>query len=158
LANRASENQPRFTASKQQMQEDGRVYIHVDLRSFSSEDRLYRRLFESPEFTAWQAGNSHLVLLDEALLRIDSVAALLADELPRHPTARMSVHIACRMAAWPHELLEKAFENIWGEDAVGVFELAPLRRRDVIEAAAQRQIDPPRFIDEYTRQMLFRSP
>ena len=140
--------QAEFTASKQQMQEDGRVYIHVDLRSFSSEDRLYRRVFESPEFTAWQAGNSHLVLLDEALLRINSVAALLADELPQHPPARMSVHIACRTAAWPHELLEKAFENIWGEDAVGVFELAPLRRRDVIEAAAQRQIDPPRFIDE----------
>jgi predicted NACHT family NTPase len=141
-----------FKALEQQKQEDGRVSIHVDLRSFSSDVLLHRRVFESPEFTAWQASNSHLVLyldsLDEALLRIDSVAALLADELPRHPTARMSVRIACRTAAWPHELLEKAFKNIWGEDAVGVFELAPLRRKDVIEAAAQRQIDPSRFIDE----------
>jgi hypothetical protein len=140
--------QAQFTASEQQTQEDGRVYIHVDLRSFSSEVLLHRRVFESAEFTAWEAGNSHLVLyldsLDETLLRIDSVAALLADELPRHPTARMSIRIACRMVAWPHELLENAFKAIWGEDAVGVFEQAPLRRQDVIEAAAQQQIDPAR--------------
>ena len=144
--------QAEFTASEQQTQEDGRVYIHVDLRSFSSEVLLHRRVFESAEFTAWEAGNSHLVLyldsLDEALLRIDSVAALLADELPRHPTARMSIRIACRTAAWPHQLLENAFKAIWREDAVGVFELAPLRRKDVIEAAAQRQIDPARFMGE----------
>jgi predicted NACHT family NTPase len=144
--------QAEFIPSEQQTQEDGRVFVRVDLRSFSSEILLHRRVFESAEFTAWQTGNSHLVLyldsLDEALLRIDSVAALLAEELPRHPTARMSIRIACRTAVWPHQLLEKAFKNIWGEDAVGVFELAPLRRKDVIEAAAQRQLDPSRFIDE----------
>jgi predicted NACHT family NTPase len=144
--------QAEFKALQQQAREDGRVYIHVDLRSFSSDVLLHRRVFESPEFTAWQAGNTHLVLyldsLDEALLRIDSVAALLADELPRHPTARMSIRIACRTAAWPHELLETALKNIWGADAVGVFEQAPLRRRDVIEAASRRQIDPSRFMEE----------
>jgi hypothetical protein len=75
-------------------------------------------VLEGTEFTTWEAGNSHLALyldsLDEALLRIDSVAAILADELPRYPTARMSVRIACRTAVWPHELLETAFKNIWG--------------------------------------------
>src|SRR6516225_9473000 len=141
-----------FNTSKQQDTKDGRFLLHVDLRSFSSDVQLHRRVFESAEFAAWQAGNSHLVLyldsLDEALLRVDSVAALLADELPRYPTARMSVRIACRTAAWPHELLETAFKKIWGEDSVGVFELAPLRRRDVTAAAEQRRIDPQRFLDE----------
>jgi predicted NACHT family NTPase len=144
--------QAEFKALQQQAQEDDRLSIHVDLRSFSSDALLHHRVFESPEFTAWQAGNSHLVLyldsLDEALLRIDSVAALLADELPRHPTARMSIRITCRTAGWPHELLENAFKTIWGEDAVGVFELAPLRRKDVIEAATRRQIDSTRFMEE----------
>lgn len=144
--------QAEFNAFEKPKPEDGRVSIHVDLRSFASEVFLHRRVFESTDFTAWRAGNSHLVLyldsLDEALLRIDSVAALLVDELPRHPTARMSIRIACRTAAWPHELLENAFKAIWGEDAVGVFELAYLRRKDVIEAAARRQIDPARFMEE----------
>ena len=141
-----------FSTSKQQSAEDGRLLLHVDLRSFSSDVLLHRRVFESAEFTAWAAGNSQLFLyldsLDEALLRVDSVAALLADELPRHPTARLSVRIACRTAAWPHELLETAFKKIWGDDSVGVFELAPLRRKDVIEAAMERGIDPQRFLDE----------
>ena len=133
-------------------QQDNHVSIHVDLRSFSSDVLLHNRVFESAAFTAWQNSNSDLVLyldsLDEALLRIDSVAALLADGLPRYPTARMSVRIACRTAVWPHEPLETALKRIWGEDAVGVFELAPLRRRDVIGAAEQCQIDPQRFIEE----------
>jgi predicted NACHT family NTPase len=141
-----------FNTSKQQSAEDGRIVLHVDLRSFASDVLLHRRVFESVEFTAWQTGNSHLVLyldsLDEALLRVDSVAALLADEIPRYPTTRMSVRIACRTAAWPHELLETAFRKIWGEASVGVFELAPLRRKEIIEAAIQHGVDPQRFLDE----------
>jgi hypothetical protein len=129
-----------------------RVFIHVDLRSFSSDILLYNRVFGSPEFVAWQTGNSHLGLyldsLDEALLRIESVAALLADELPRYPTSRMSIRIACRTAMWPHEPLETAFRKIWGDDAVGAFELAPLRRRDVAEAATAHNINPEQFLQE----------
>lgn len=41
-----------FKAMQRQAQDDGRVYIHVDLRSFSSEVLLHRRVFESAEFTA----------------------------------------------------------------------------------------------------------
>jgi hypothetical protein len=137
---------------KRQARKDDHVFIYVDLRSFSTDVFFHNRVFGNPSFIAWQTGNSHLVLyldsLDEALLRIDSVAALLADELPRYPTERMSVRIACRTAVWPHEPLETALKRIWGEDAVGVFELAPLRIRDVIEAVAQHQINPQRFIEE----------
>jgi hypothetical protein len=105
----------------------GTVSIHADLRAYSSESLLYRRIFESDEFLAWETGHSHLVLhldsLDEALLRIDSIANLLTDELPRCPVERLSVRIACRTAVWPAATLETALCGIWGEAAVGVFEL-----------------------------------
>jgi hypothetical protein len=130
----------------------GTVSIHVDLRAYSSESFLHKRVFESSEFLAWVNGSSHLVLhldsLDEALLRIDSIANLLADELPRHPVARLSVRIASRTAVWPAATLETAFQRIWGEAAVGVFELAPLRRRDVVAAVEAAQIDPDDFFRE----------
>ena len=139
-------------AALQQGEPGPTVPQFIDLRSFSSDGLLHSRVFGSPEFLAWEAGNSDLALyldsLDEALLRIDTVAALLADELPQHPTSRLSVRIACRTFAWPHAPLETAFQKIWGEAAVGVFELAPLRRRDVADAAKQQGIDPQRFIDE----------
>jgi hypothetical protein len=131
---------------------DNTMSVHVDLRAYSSESLLHRRLFESAEFIAWTQGTSHLVLhidsLDEALLRIDSIANLLAEELPRYPTSRMSIRIACRTAVWPAEVLETALRTIWGDPAVGVFELAPLRRCDVVSAAEVQEISPELFIQE----------
>ncbi|WP_156971161.1 NACHT domain-containing protein [Beijerinckia mobilis] len=113
------------------------VSIYIDLRDFSSETLLYHRVFESEQFTAWKNGRSHLFLhldsLDEALLRIDSIANLLASELLTTPTERMSIRIACRTAVWPADTLGTALRNIWGE-ASRVFELAPLRRQDLLVA------------------------
>lgn len=131
---------------------NGMTSIHVDLRAYSSDALLHQRVFGSPEFVAWATGNSHLVLhldsLDEALLRIDSIANLLASELPRYPTSRMSVRIACRTAVWPGAILEPVLNSLWGNDAVEVFELAPLRRTDVAAAATARGIDADTFIRE----------
>lgn len=44
----------------------------IELRAFSSEDLLYRRVFESQEFLAWARGSSQLVLhLDSKPFTID---------------------------------------------------------------------------------------
>jgi hypothetical protein len=131
---------------------DGTTSIHVDLRAYSSDALLHQRVFGSPEFIAWTTGTSHLVLhldsLDEALLRVDSIANLLASELPRYPTSRMSVRIACRTAVWPGAILEPVLNSLWGNGAVGIFELAPLRRKDVVAAATAHDIDADTFIRE----------
>jgi len=122
----------------------------IDLRSFSSEALLFHRVFESDAFVAWSHGTSHLVLhldsLDEALLRIDTIANLLASELPQFPIDRLSIRIACRTAVWPADTLEPALKSIWGEAAFGAFELAPLRRIDVVDATQLQGIDPQAFI------------
>lgn len=123
--------------------------IHIDLRAFSSESLLCQKVFESEKFTSWKNGSSHLFLhldsLDEALLRIDSIANLLASELPSVPTERMSIRIACRTAVWPADTLGVALNSTWGE-ASGVFELAPLRRRDLIAALEAHDIDVGSFM------------
>jgi hypothetical protein len=127
--------------------------IYIDLRAFSSESLLYRRVFDSESFTAWKNGSSHLFLhfdsLDEALLRIDSIANLLASELPGIPTGRLSIRIACRTAIWPADTLGAALKGIWGE-ASGAFELAPLRRRDLFTALEANGI----AIEDFMRALL----
>jgi hypothetical protein len=133
--------------------------IHIDLRAFSTEGLLYKKLFENETFIEWAAGNNNLILqldsLDEALLRIDSIASLLADELLNYPTARLSLRIACRTAVWPSSTLEVALNRIWGEAAVGIFELAPLRRIDVVSAAEATGNNPDDFIRElYTANVV----
>ncbi len=78
---------------------DETVSIHVDLRAFSSDTLLHQHVFGTPEFIAWTKSTSHLVLhldsLDEALLRIDSIANLLASELPRYPAKRSFPEYPC---------------------------------------------------------------
>jgi hypothetical protein len=127
----------------------GCMSIYVDLRAFSSDALLYRRLFESEEFIAWRSGSSHLFLhldsLDEALLRIDSIANLLASELRRIPTDRLSIRIACRTAVWPANTLGAALTGIWNE-AAATFELAPLRRKDVFAALDAHGISVESFL------------
>ena len=136
------------------IKQEGDDILWLDLRSYGSEDRLVRNLFESEKFLAWIRGSHRLHVfldsLDEGLLRIDTLAALLADEFKRYPVERLSLRIACRTAEWPSSL-ETELQQLWGEKAVGVYELVPLRRRDVVEAAKANGPDPDAFLAEISR-------
>lgn len=122
-----------------------------DLRSYGSEDRLVRDLFENPTFLSWISGKHRLHVfldsLDECLLRINTLATLLVDEFKKYPVDRMYLRIACRTADWPNSL-ENGLIQLWGKDAVGVYKLAPLRRVDVIEAAKTNSLDHNVFLQE----------
>ena len=111
--------------------------VWLDLRSFGSEDRLWKTLFEGDEFQQWRKGDYvlHVFLdsLDECLLRIDNVATLIADQLPKEPASRLRIRIACRTAPWP-AILENALVKLFGHDGFEAYELVPLRRRDVRQA------------------------
>ena len=123
----------------------------LDLRSYSSEDRLIRNLFENTTFLSWARDKHRLHVfldsLDECLLRIDTLAALLIDEFKKYPIERLSLRIACRTADWPNSL-ETGLVQLWGKDAVGVYELTPLRRVDVIEVAKTNNLEHNVFLQE----------
>lgn len=135
------------------IRQQGNLALPLDLRSFTSEDRLVRKLFESAIFTSWVGGTHHLHIfldsLDECLLRIDTVATLLVDELKeyRDELERLYLRITCRTAVWPR-VLEEGLKELWGKDFVGVYELVPLRRVDVREVADANGIDPNAFLQE----------
>jgi hypothetical protein len=118
--------------------------VYVDLNSTSSEDRLYRLVFDSPAVAGWKAGAARLFLLldslDEAMLRIETVPHLLAEGIQGLPADRLSVRIACRTAVWPSGTLGRTLRELYGEPKAGVFELAPPRRRDVLTALAANEI------------------
>jgi len=122
---------------------------YIDLRAFSNEMLLVQRVFENEKVQRWKQNGSHLVLhldsLDEALLRIETVANLIAAELPNLPVDRLSFRIACRTAVWPAETLGAELERIWPSQA-GTFELAPLRRQDVFTALDTREIPAEGFM------------
>ncbi len=136
------------------IEEEGGETLWLDLRSYGSEDRLVQNLFESTTFVSWAKGKQRLHVfldsLDECLLRIDTLAALLIDEFKKYPIERLYLRIACRTADWPNGL-EEGLTRLWGNDAAKVYELAPLRRIDVAEAAKANDLDPGVFLREIDR-------
>jgi hypothetical protein len=71
----------------------------------------------------------------------ERVAKWILHHLRRGPVDRLRLRLACRTAAWPR-MLDDHLPAFWKEDAnnkgtkVGVYELAPLRLRDVEQAAS----------------------
>jgi predicted NACHT family NTPase len=133
---------------------DGGLVLSLDLGSFSSEERLERKLFASAQFTAWVQGEHRLHLfldgLDEGVLGTSTLSSLLADELQKYPVERLHLRLACRTAAWPNTL-EEELRSLWSDETVGVYELAPLRRTDVREAATVDGLAVEAFLEEVRR-------
>jgi predicted NACHT family NTPase len=125
--------------------------LWLDLGRSRSEEKLIRDIFEHETFISWKNSGNKLCLfldsLDECILRIDTIASLLTDELKKHPTQRLFLRIACRTGLWPISL-EKELEQLWGKEAVGIYELVPLRKKDVIEAATANKLNSNEFLKE----------
>jgi predicted NACHT family NTPase len=125
--------------------------LWVDLGRSRSEDKLVRDIFGHETFISWQNGSNklHLFLdsLDECILRIDTIASLLIDEFKNYHVQRLFLHIACRTGMWPNSL-ERELEQIWGKEAIGIYELVPLRKKDVIEAAKANKLNSNEFLKE----------
>jgi len=127
--------------------------LRIDLNSISARSDLSKKLFESKAIQDWVKGEYplHIFLdsLDECLLRINNLSAILIDELNHYPTERLYLRIACRTADWQRlRILESELKKIWDKDKFGVFELLPLTRRDVFTAAKTKGIDPEIFLSE----------
>jgi len=122
--------------------------VYCNLNQFSSDGLLVQRVFGRTEFEEWVHGTNdlHLFLdsLDECQLRIETIAALLAEQLRGLPTDRLWLRIACRTAVWPAPL-EQALQRLMGD--VAVMEVAPLRRTDVRTIASSADIDADAFLD-----------
>ena len=125
--------------------------LFFNLRSYSSEDRLIRDIFECSEFVSWVNGDYRLHIfldsLDECLLRINTLATLIIDEMKKYPIERLYLRIACRTAEWP-VTLETGLQTLWGVNSFKAHELAPLRRKDVEDAANSNGFDPHLFLTE----------
>src|SRR5215208_6098016 len=137
----------RETLAQMSQNEPARV-VDLDLRSVGSEATLRRWIFENPTFLDWASGQYHLHLfldsLDEGLLHTQTLTDFLIGEFKQgnYPIERLFIRIACRTAVWPFSF-EQGVRKLWekiDKEAVGVYTLAPLRRRDILEAAIKNQL------------------
>jgi hypothetical protein len=129
-------------------QANSHKFLSFDLRSYGSEERFIKEVLASEAIEDWIHGTTilHLFLdsLDEALLRLDTVSAILGERIPEFPTERLRLRIACRTAEWP-TTLEDSLLTTWGKELVKAYELVPLRKKDV-KASLPSGFDPDAFI------------
>lgn len=125
------------------------VTLYRDLREYESMADIQTAILESTVATPWREGDGQLLLfldsLDEALLSVEVIASRLASMLSGYPVERLTLRIACRTAEWP-DFLGEALRGLWGDEAYGVYEITPLRRKDVRIAAAHRGLAPEAFL------------
>ncbi|HWH31691.1 MAG TPA: hypothetical protein VNU01_03370 [Egibacteraceae bacterium] len=126
--------------------------LTVNLGSTRQEAKLERNIFGSTAWQSWLSATSgvlHVFLdgLDEALLRVDTVASLLIEGLAEAPIDRLSLRITCRSA--DRQLaLEDFLKDRFRPNGFEIYELLPLRRREIAEAARGRGLDGDSFVTE----------
>ena len=129
----------------------GDAVICIDLKEYQTDSRLIAEAFETAEVREWESGNNILHLffdsLDEGRLEVRNIASILAGRIRRltQHVGRLRLTITCRTAEWPVSL-EETLHEVFGELAVQIVELAPLRRCDVIAAAEAEEIAPDKFL------------
>lgn len=129
----------------------GQPAVLLDLRAYQTDVRLENGIRNHDAIQTWLPGTQRLHLFldsfDECPLQKNTLGALLLEILQRLPKDRLLLRIACRTADWPTDF-EDGLKEAWGQDNLGVYELAPLRRPDVIGAAESNAIEPPTFLQE----------
>lgn len=140
--------------SEATIQSKGDKLLWFDLKEYGSEDRLIRDVFECEDLISWKNSNFRLYIffdsLDECRIRINNLISLLSSKVQKLPKERLSLRIICRTLDWP-PIFERNLNDYFGANAVKIYELAPLRRVDVIEAAKINYIHPDTFISEIDR-------
>jgi hypothetical protein len=129
----------------------------VDVSATRRTSTLRSLIFESPEWQDWRAGDAQMQLwldaLDLSPLHADTIAEMLQEGLVEAPLDRLSIRLTCRNAN-RSRALEAWLRRQFGPDSFAVYELLPLRRRDVRELAASRLADPDSWLDSVSRSEL----
>lgn len=130
----------------------------VDLKDYHDVWYLDKKVFNGKEFSAWKNGSNNLHLffdsLDECQIQIDNIGRVLLNEFGSgsYPIERLYLRIICRTGYWDSSLedkLRELFISAPGDDTtVKVYQLAPLRRTEIIEAAKSESIAPDPFLQE----------
>ncbi len=140
-----------------QIAEAGDLHRHVSLRDVTSSSDLDREIFDADWFREWRSGRSALHLFLDALDEsYPQIAHRILKRLSGLPLERFFARLTCRTASWPRIFdgeLPALFQKAGlGGEPYAVYELLPLRRKDVELAAVAESIDPDHFIEEVKRK------
>jgi len=122
--------------------------LWIDVGNCANVRGFLDELSENSTFRDWRAGSSLLRLyldgLDESVVWSGNITRALVGCLSDCPRERLWLRIICRTAQWLDEM-EQELKQLWAEELVKVYELAPLRRQDVVNACGANGLDSIAF-------------
>jgi hypothetical protein len=125
--------------------------LQIDLGEILDGSDLKDRVLRSEALREWKESDQAITLildaLDECQIQVENVAKVLKNRLFENAGSsdQIRLRIACRSASWPSSLTS-AFSDFWGEDQVKRYQLTPLRKKDVLEAAEKLGIAGSDFL------------
>ncbi len=131
--------------------------LRVNFRSCLDAADFHKKVFGSPVWKTWQQSDSSLRLIidgvDEGLWLAPNFLEWFIEELRTAvPLERLSLILACRTLEWP-QALGRQLAALWGEPrqddqkpAGCEFELCPLTRSAVVQAATAHATPPNDFL------------
>lgn len=137
----------------------GKRVLSVDLERYRDKQFLVDNILNAAEYQTWLRDDSRLYVFFDNLERLSLAPHLFAEDLleclQNSPVERLFVRFACRTFDWPSTLeskLEALFlGHVEQSISVRVFELAPLTRADVQDAAKAEGIDEAKFLGDVER-------
>src|ERR1700730_5307387 len=138
-------------AIERHIRQSGDNVSWIDLRGFDNSAGVAAAFASDSAIRSWVASPKqklHLFLdsLDECRLSIPVISHVLLYEFRQLDIERLCLRIACRTAEWP-TFLELELQKMYREE-IPVLQLAPLREKDVVEAARSFGVDPEIFLSK----------
>ena len=133
------------------LRDRGSAVLKDNLGEYGDTAGLAADLFDTQAFRDWQQGahELHVVLdsLDEGIAGVKNIVGLMQRRLRHLPFDRLHLYISCRTTAWP-ETLTNHLTEVFGDNAVSMYQLVPLTEADVRLGARTAELDDERFVTE----------
>jgi hypothetical protein len=132
-------------------------HFYKNLNEFGDENRLINEVFQSTIINDWLKSDKELILFldsyDECLLEVKKLTSIVKTQFEqfKDQSSRIKLRIACRTGYWT-DTLTKYFELYFGNNNVAIYELAPLRKKEVEIAANESGISSDLFIKELIKK------
>lgn len=123
--------------------------IWIRFRDIPDSNVFIREVFDDPRWQRWfeseEALNLILDGLDEGLIKIKDFLSFFTRQLRRYPIKRLNLLMTCRTADWPTEQ-GNTLANLWKLSEPNIWELCPLRQKDVELAAEHNSLVVEEFL------------
>ena len=127
-------------------------------RGIGSAEMLRSETVRHPRWIQARAAQADITLIidgvDEGLRKVPELISSLTLLLREEPSERLRLALACRSAEWDFSAGESLM-GLWPKDErAGIYELGPLRYRDVQEAARGSGVDEAAFLSSVRRHQV----